>query len=94
MTGDERALDQCPSFVPLSTCYLYRDCDAMRRRSTTRLILSIHVVSVGSAAALGQSVQSVDIAAERRRRVEIGDRPGIAESNAELARLPQRAVPA
>ena len=30
----------------------------------------------------------------RRRRVEIGDRPGIAECNAELARLPQRPVPA
>ena len=30
----------------------------------------------------------------RRRRLEIGDRPGIAECNAELARLPQRPVPA
>ena len=30
----------------------------------------------------------------RRRRVEIGDRPASAECNAELARLPQRPVPA
>jgi hypothetical protein len=34
------------------------------------------------------------LGAARRRRVEIGDRPGIAECNAELARLPQRPVPA
>jgi hypothetical protein len=139
----------------------------MRQRSTGRLILSILFAFVASAAALGQTAQSVDIArgwrleafalnvladvelrsgdtkascailnatldlelrctigdrfgeAEslvtqaplarakgrdadvvgllgdaRRRRVEIGDRPGIAECNAELARLAQRPVPA
>ncbi len=109
---------------PLSTCYLYCDCDAMRGRSTDRLIISIRFAFVVSPAALGRTAQSVDIAGDwilalerygqtdcqrmkitvvdgrvnvdtaRRRRVGIGDRPGIAECNAELARLPQRPVPA
>ena len=109
---------------PLSTCYLYCDCDAMRGRSTDRLIISIRFAFVVSPAALGRTAQSVDIAGDwilalerygqtdcqrmkitvvdgrvnvdtaRRRRVGIGDRPGIAECNAELARLPRRPVPA
>jgi hypothetical protein len=64
MTRDERALDQCPPFVPLSTCYLYCECDAMRRRNTGRLILSIRFAFVASAAALGQTAQTVDIAGD------------------------------
>jgi hypothetical protein len=40
---------------PLSTCYVYCDCDAMRRRSTGRLIFSIHFAFVASAAALEAS---------------------------------------
>ena len=48
-----------PPSSPLSTCYLYCDCDAMRGRSTGRLILSIDF-----AAALGQTAQSVDIAGD------------------------------
>jgi hypothetical protein len=53
-----------PPSSPLSPCYLYGDCDAMRRRSTGRLIRSIHFAFVASAAALGQTAQTVDIAGD------------------------------
>ena len=67
--------------------------------STTKFFaLSAAIGTLAQAALARAEGRDADVVgllgAARRRRVEIGDRPGIAECNAELARLQQRPVPA